>query len=227
MQRETISISDIAKIKKPIVWTLHDMWAFLGAEHYTHNRWRDGYFTNNRPDYESGFDLNRWTWNRKKKYWKKPIQIITPSKWLANCVEDSALMKNWPISVIPYPIDTDKWKPIKKEIARKILNLPQNTSLISFGAVGGGKDSRKGYDLLKSLQYLKNNYSDKNFELIVFGQSKPLQFKNYDFKIITQDIYMVIKVYRRFLVLLMLLQFHLAKIIFQILQLRLRPVIFL
>ena len=30
-----ISIENIAKIKKPIVWTLHDMWAFSGGCHYT------------------------------------------------------------------------------------------------------------------------------------------------------------------------------------------------
>ena len=39
-----LSIKDIAKIKKPIVWTLHDMWAFSGAEHLSYKeRWRDGY----------------------------------------------------------------------------------------------------------------------------------------------------------------------------------------
>ena len=29
-----ISIKEIAKIKKPLVWTLHDCWPFLGAEHH-------------------------------------------------------------------------------------------------------------------------------------------------------------------------------------------------
>lgn len=185
LQRETISISDIAKIKKPIVWTLHDMWAFCGAEHYTNdNRWRTGYNENNRPDYESGFDINRWTWNRKKKYWKKPIQIITPSNWLASCVRDSTLMKNWPVTVIPNPIDTNQWKPIKKETARKILKLPQNTPLILFGAVEGVKDPRKGFDLLlEALEFLKIKNTNKSLELIVFGENKPLGQKDYSFPV--------------------------------------------
>ncbi len=48
---EMLSIEDIQKIKKPIVWTLHDMWAFCGAEHYTEDdiRWKDGYYKKNRP----------------------------------------------------------------------------------------------------------------------------------------------------------------------------------
>ena len=33
VQNEMLSVADIGKIKKPIVWTLHDMWAFCGAEH--------------------------------------------------------------------------------------------------------------------------------------------------------------------------------------------------
>jgi len=58
---ETISISQIKKIKSKIVWTLHDMWAFCGAEHYTDNRrFIDGYKASNKPMYETGFDLNRY-----------------------------------------------------------------------------------------------------------------------------------------------------------------------
>ena len=67
VNREMLSIKDIGEIKKPIIWTLHDMWAFCGAEHYTNDyRWKKGYHLNNRPKYETGFDLNRWTWERKK-----------------------------------------------------------------------------------------------------------------------------------------------------------------
>jgi hypothetical protein len=66
-QGEMLSIADIGRIEKPIIWTLHDMWGFCGAEHYSNDdRWRDGYRHNNRPPHESGFDLNRWTWNRKR-----------------------------------------------------------------------------------------------------------------------------------------------------------------
>jgi glycosyltransferase involved in cell wall biosynthesis len=175
IQNEMMSIKDISKIKKPIVWTLHDMWAFCGAEHYTNdNRWREGYYPNNRPNYELGFDLNRWTWNRKKKYWKFPIQIVTPSNWLAKCVNESALMKSWPILVIANPIDTDQWTPMNKKKARQLLNLSEDANLILFGAAGGEKDPRKGYDLLLSaLELIKAKKIIKKFELVVFGQSEP------------------------------------------------------
>ena len=175
IQGEMLSIKDISQIKKPIVWTLHDMWAFCGAEHYSNDdRWREGYYVNNRPKYESGFDLNRWTWGRKKKYWKNPIQIVTPSQWLSICVKESKLMYNWPVSVIQNPVDTAHWRPLDKKIAREQLNLPKDTYLILFGALGGVKDFRKGYDLLlTALEYLKVDKKIKKIELVIFGQSKP------------------------------------------------------
>tara|TARA_B100001063_G_C16728436_1_gene537846 strand:+ start:200 stop:1471 length:1272 start_codon:yes stop_codon:yes gene_type:complete len=185
VQRETVSIKDISKIKKPIIWTLHDMWAFCGAEHYTKNdRWEKGYKLNNRPSYESGFDINRWTWQRKKKYWKKQFQIVTPSNWLSYCVSKSALMQDWPVSVIPNPIDKDFWKPINKYIAKKKMNLPTGVPLILFGADGGSKDLRKGYNLLLSaLNNLKNVNESTKIELVVFGQKRPLFFTDYKFPI--------------------------------------------
>ena len=174
IQNEMLSIKDIAKIKKPIVWTIHDMWAFCGAEHITYdNRWREGYNLNNRPNYEAGFDLNRWTWKRKEKHWKNPIQIIAASKWLANCVKQSKLMSNWPVSVIAHPLNTEVFKPIDKKIARKQLNLPADKILISFGAFRNENDKNKGFDLLVSaLQHLKNDLKSKNVEVVIFGSGK-------------------------------------------------------
>jgi glycosyltransferase involved in cell wall biosynthesis len=180
---EMMSISDLGAIQKPLVWTLHDMWAFSGAEHYSRSsRWKDGYIQANRPIDEAGFDLNRWTWNRKKKSWKRPIQIVTPSHWLAECVKNSALMRGWPVEVIPNPIDVDQWTPLDKTIAREKLGLPLGVPLILFGAIGGAADPRKGFDFLKSaLQLLCNVRSD--LELVVFGQEAPDQAINLGFPI--------------------------------------------
>jgi glycosyltransferase involved in cell wall biosynthesis len=181
---EMISISDISCIKKPIVWTLHDMWAFCGAEHYAEDeRWKTGYFKENRPSNELGFDLNRWTWKRKYRKWKKPIQIVAPSKWLTNCAKESALMKAWPIAHIPYSLDLSVWKPIEKKLAKDILNLPDDKFIILFGAVGGTQNPRKGFDLLKAaLEFLKNK-DIKNIELLVFGELEPEFGNNFEYPV--------------------------------------------
>ncbi|MDB9541457.1 glycosyltransferase family 4 protein [Anabaenopsis tanganyikae CS-531] len=170
---EMLSIPDITKLGKPVVWTLHDMWAFCGAEHYTEEfRWCQGYWKDNRPSYESGFDLNRWTWNRKRKHWQKPLQIVTPSQWLADCVTKSALMADWPVRVVPNTINTDIWQPFEKNLARKLLHLPLDVPLLLFGALNGSRDPRKGFDLLQAaLNHLRGQMP--GLQLVVFGQLAP------------------------------------------------------
>jgi glycosyltransferase involved in cell wall biosynthesis len=172
---EMMSIADIGRLTKPVVWTLHDMWAFCGAEHYTDGfRWREGYSDTNRSPDESGFDLDRWTWRRKQRHWRRPMQIVTPSRWLADCVEQSALMGDWPVTAIPNPIDTEVWRPVDKLRARQLLNLPPSTPILLFGALGGDEDPRKGFGLLRdALQHLRGRVD--GLELIVFGQLAPSQ----------------------------------------------------
>lgn len=169
---EMLSISDIGRLRKPVVWTLHDMWAFCGAEHYTDDtRWREGYSASNRRSDESGFDLNRWVWKRKKKWWAPNIEVVTPSGWLGQCARESALMREWPVTVIPNPIDTGFWRPLEPVLARRVLDLPQDVPLVLFGAMGGGKFPRKGMDLLlKALKFLRGSISD--CAVVVFGQSR-------------------------------------------------------
>lgn len=173
VQGEMLSIADIGRLSKPLVWTLHDMWAFCGAEHCTEDfRWQDGYQKNNRPVYESGFDLNRWTWKRKVKHWLEPIQIITPSKWLAQCVRNSALMREWPVKVIPNTLDTERWKPVEQSLARDLLGLPKEVPIILFGAIDGGHNRLKGFDLLQgAMNHLRGEL--KEAHLVVFGQLAP------------------------------------------------------
>ena len=170
---EMLSIQDIGAIKKSVVWTLHDMWAFCGAEHYTEDsRWIEGYRSNNRPAYESKFDLNRWTWQRKRNHWKSPIHIVAPSQWLAECARQSALMRDWSVTVIPNAIDTVLWQPVDKNIARQLMHLPLDVPMLVFGAMGGANDHRKGFDLLKSaLDHLRGQMP--GMELIVFGSLPP------------------------------------------------------
>ena len=176
---EMISVSDMAKINKPLIWTLHDMWGFSGAEHYSDEiRWREGYTKLNRPSQESGLDLNRLTWQQKVKCWRKPMHMVTPSRWLAQCIKDSYLMHDWPVSVIANPIDTNTWQPIAQEEARRNLHISSTVPVLLFGAIGGGADPRKGFDLLfDALKLLRLRVP--NLELIIFGQtapSKPIDF---------------------------------------------------
>ena len=184
---ETISIYELSKIRKPIVWTLHDMWAFCGSEHYTDEsenaRWKVGYTAETRRIGETSFDLDRWVWNRKCRAWKQPFHIVCPSRWLTDCVQKSALMKNWEVSTIPNSIDLSTFRPIPREIARDCLKLRRDKKIILFGALGGIHDPRKGGDLLiQALSVLKEK-TIHDVEIIIFGQHKPSNPPDFSFPV--------------------------------------------
>ena len=154
-----LSVEEIGRLRFPVVWTLHDQWAFSGAEHYAPldqsvpqvmngGRYAGGYTTSNCPSSEVGCDLNRWTWTRKCRSWINPMTLICPSAWMASCVRQSALMADWPCHVIPNPLDPQQWFPLNPDLARTALGLPLNIPLVLFGAMGGTQDPRKGADLL-------------------------------------------------------------------------------
>lgn len=147
-----LTIEQIGRIEKPVVWTLYDMWAFCGTEHYGVDsldaRWRTGYTQANRPADESGWDLDRNAWERKRRHWR-PSTVVPASTWLTQAAHESALMANWPIIRIPHVVDTQVFIPIDKQEARRILGLPGDAPVIAFLASAGIGDRRKGFDLLE------------------------------------------------------------------------------
>lgn len=186
----TLSIEEIGRLPQPVVWRLPDQWAFCGAEHYTSppapgesessdERYILGYPSCSRPAHESGPDLNRLTWRRKQRAWRQPMQIVCTTAWLADCAQRSALMRDWPITVIPNPLDLRAFAPIDQGQARALLQLPPDRPLVLFGAINGTADFRKGSDLLfEAMQRLHQQVTCttlEDIELIVFGQAEPVQ----------------------------------------------------
>ena len=172
---ETLSIGEIARIAKPIVWTMHDMWAFCGAEHYAPDdaqaRWRAGYSAGTRAPADAGIDIDAWVWRRKKRLWR-PCAIVASSRWLAQCARASALMNGWDITVVPNAIDTEFFRPVPARAARAELRLPENVPLLLFGSTSGTGDPRKGWDLLlQALDIVRTQRPDA--VCVVIGKETP------------------------------------------------------
>jgi glycosyltransferase involved in cell wall biosynthesis len=178
-----IKIEDLAKINKPIVWTLHDNWAFTGGCHIKWNCEKYTDFCGACPVLGSDkeYDLSKKGWIRKNKVFKKiNMVIVSPSKWLYDCSKKSSLLKDKRHKVIPNPINVDLFKPVDKSISRKIWNLPQGKKLIAFGAVSAISDINKGFKELSEALY--KIADKKNIELVVFGSSEPKNPPNFGFK---------------------------------------------
>lgn len=168
-----LSIKTISAIEQPIVWTLHDMWPFTGGCHYSDycNKYKERCYECPKLGSKSNNDLSTYIFRKKIKLFNnKNITIVTPSKWLQNCAQESMLFRNKNIIRIPYPIDLNIFKPLDTKIARELFNIPQNKKVVLFGALGSTKDPRKGYKYLKSaLNILEKSPGADNLYFVVFG----------------------------------------------------------
>jgi glycosyltransferase involved in cell wall biosynthesis len=179
-----VDIDSLHKIKQPVVWSLHDMWAFTGGCHYDQacGKYVSNCGTCPILDSTRERDLSRWVYNRKAKVYPKvkSFTIVPVSNWMGDLARKSSLLGQKRIEVIPNAIDTTIFKPVEKRIARQLLNLPENKRLVMFGNLDGADDPRKGLTyLLKALEMITSEQVD----LVVFGASRPKEDRkigNYD-----------------------------------------------
>jgi glycosyltransferase involved in cell wall biosynthesis len=172
-----LRIETLKKFKQPIIWTLHDMWPFTGGCHYDDECGKFRQACGNCPVLHSdnGLDLSQRVLARKLKSWGSlPIVVVATSNWLADMAKSSSLFKNQRIEVIPNGIDTERYKPLDKHIAREAYNLPQDKHLILFSAFNATSDKRKGNQfLLPALAKLSRLGWGADTELVIIGASKP------------------------------------------------------
>ncbi len=175
-----LRIESLKKIGRPIIWTLHDSWAFTGGCHLPFGcvRYRDECKKCPILNSSKEKDISTKVMNRKRKAWKSlNLTIVTPSKWLGKCARSSMLFNNNRIEIIPNGIDTNIFKPIDRIYTRKILCLPLDKKLLLFGAVNGTGDPNKGFKFLEqALQKMKDNGWGDKVQVLVFGGREPINF---------------------------------------------------
>jgi glycosyltransferase involved in cell wall biosynthesis len=183
------SLKKIAQLNKKIKWVLHDSWAFTGGCHvrYGCEKYQKSCGSCHMLNSKKEKDISKKIFNKKKKIYRnfKNLMIITPSKWLGECVKKSSLMKDFPVKVIPNVLDNHIFKPLDVKYCREILNLKNEKKYLLFGALDATKTSYKGWSYLKeALNILNANYPDlKNkVELLVFGASHSDDIEKLPFK---------------------------------------------
>lgn len=167
----------LAKLNRPLLWTLQDMWPFTGGCHYSQGCDRYKVECGNCPQLQSDreADLSRTVWQRKAKAWKNlNLTVVAPSEWMAQCARASSLFHDRRVEVIPFGLDTNAFKPIDTRMARDLLDLPTDKHLVLFGAINATGDTRKGFHLLQAaLKSLSQAGWSDRIELVVFGAAKP------------------------------------------------------
>jgi glycosyltransferase involved in cell wall biosynthesis len=168
------SINEIGDSKIPIVWTLHDSWAFTGGCHLPLDCTKFKNYCSNCPALQSkkNYDLSSFIFSKKLKHWKSTnITAVCPSKWMFENAKNSKIFEEKKIVIIPNPINTNIFKPKNKNEARKLLNLDKNKKYILFGSMNPLTDKNKGFEYLKDAL---NLIPQKNTELLIFGTNEKI-----------------------------------------------------
>ena len=147
-----ISILSLPRLSqlKPVVWTLHDIWAMTGGcEHSLEcDRWLSG-CSPRCPHPRCRSLFQHYTpyvhWKIKKKiYRNSKITLVVASQWMKDRVERSPLMNHLPCHYIPFGIDTNLFTPRSKAECRMKLGIPMDHKVIAFRDIGVQKDKYKG-----------------------------------------------------------------------------------
>lgn len=145
-----LQVEEIAGLNCPVVWTLHDTWAFTGGCHYPGECRAYTQQCGNCPQLgsTSSEDLSRRLMLRKARAFATlDLTVVTPSRWLAEMASRSSLFSGRRIEVIPNGLDTDAFKPIDRNAAREYFGISGDHPVVLFGT-HWLSDPRKGGDLL-------------------------------------------------------------------------------
>jgi glycosyltransferase involved in cell wall biosynthesis len=160
----------IAKKNIPVVWTLHDCWAFTGHCTYFDSvsceKWKTQCEkcpkTNMYPK-SIGLDNSFKNFNDKKRIFNQVqnLQIVTPSHWLKELVNESYLKH--PVTCIHNGIDLNQFKPATNTNAlREKLQLRNKKIVLGVASIW---DERKG---LSDFEKLARLLSD-SYQIVLIG----------------------------------------------------------
>jgi glycosyltransferase involved in cell wall biosynthesis len=179
-------LETLARFSVPLVWTMHDSWAFTGGCYLPGDctRYRESCGACPVLDSAREDDLSRRVWQRKLRSWHGlNLTIIAPSRWMAACAQSSSLFRDTRIEVIPNGIDMQSYKPAEKHAARKLFSLPHDKKLILFGAKSATLDRNKGFHLYaEALRDLAAVMKNDSVELVFFGSAESGKLSELGFK---------------------------------------------
>lgn len=154
----------------PVVWTLHDCWAFTGqCPYFTMakcEKWKNGCYE--CPQYKeypaSKVDRTQKMYRLKREWFTgvENLTIVTPSQWLADKVAESFL-GDYPIKVINNGIDFSIFKPLTSDF-RERYGLQNKKVLLGVASVWS---KRKGLNMFVELSKMLS----AKYKIVLVGLS--------------------------------------------------------
>src|SRR6478735_75474 len=125
------------KSKAPVVWTLHDMWAFTASGAHTMGKedWKNmKACAGEKKIYPTiGLPTGNWLIQLKKKIYQKaqPVFVI-PSHWLYNLAQSSPVLKDQQLLYVTHGLDLSVFSPGDSVTARATFGIPEGVPVVVF-----------------------------------------------------------------------------------------------
>ena len=133
-----VRIRPLRKVKKPLVWTMRDMWPLTGGCHvgsaFGCELYKSGCGSCPQLKSQKNWDLSRLVVLNKRASLPKQLQVVGISRWLSECASQSCVFEGFSVRTISNNIDTQEFFPIDSQMAREILGIPKSQKLVLVGA---------------------------------------------------------------------------------------------
>ena len=178
----TESLIRLHQIGKPIVWTLHDEWAYTGGCHYTYGCEKYSKTCSGCPQINNDLSwLPKLSMQSRRKLREIPITFICPSNWIQQNLKKSIVFNQEIHSsyVVPNSIDLNTFNPYEendKIVLRERMNIPQDSLCLVAGSFSHNEERKGGSILLNGLRklndILKNHGSESKVVLLTYGKGE-------------------------------------------------------
>jgi len=147
-----VGVASAAAATRPVVWTLHDMWAFTGGCHYAGNCTEYQRTCRTCPKVKPWPVVKHaphWVHSRKSRLWgDRRLNAIAPSQWMAAAARDSSLFAGANLRRIGYCFDPAVFKPDLRSAARRRLGIVSESPCVLFV---NASQPRKGAGMIRQI----------------------------------------------------------------------------
>lgn len=182
-------LSKLAKLGKPMVFLLHDMWTMTGGCHHSFSCDKFMNKCQQCPVLPSSdiVDRAKLLFERKELFFKKfnNLSFIAPSLWMKSKGDSAKLLEGKYIKYIPNSVSPNFF-PTDKATSRLQFGLGKAKKVIGFGA-NYVHSPYKGFDhLVKAIHLLGEVFDKEEIQILVFGfHPDQTVFENFPFEIFT------------------------------------------
>ena len=166
---------------RPLIWTMHDMNPFTGGCHYAGNCRAFIKQCGTCPLLGSSDekDLSFQTWRaRMSVYRRLNLHIVCTTRWMAEKVRQSSLLGRFPVTVLPYSIPLEVFRPMNRAELRRELGLDKDDFILLFSAQSISNKRKGGVYVVEAMRELAKTSLAACTKLLLLGHNPPNEILN-------------------------------------------------